>query len=67
MTMPEKELAAQTANVIAASGFALTLAHIDTMISIAVGCVGLVAAFYSIVWHKVRIAKERQKNDESNG
>lgn len=61
--MPDKEIVAQSANAVAAGTFALTLANIDTMISIAVGCVGLVAAIYSIIWHRVRINSERKKDE----
>ncbi len=61
----EKEVTAVAANCITAGGFVITLASIDTIISISVGILALVAGTYSIIWHRIRIKKARAKSSES--
>lgn len=47
------------------TGIANVLAQADTIISIIVGCLSAVGIIYSIVWHRVRIAKAKA-NESSN-
>lgn len=42
------------------------LAQLDTIVSILVGMLGAVGIVYSIIWHRVRIAESRRKDNESS-
>ncbi len=59
---------AQTGNVLlaaaASTGLANFMAQADTIISIIVGILSAVGIVYSIIWHKVRIAQAKKKDDE---
>ncbi len=60
-----KQQIGNAANSVAACGFAITLTSIDTLISISVGSVGIVAAIYSVLWHRAKIKKlEQGASDE---
>jgi len=47
------------------TGMVNFLSTADTIISIVVGCLSAVGIVYSIIWHKVRIAKEKKANEQS--